>query len=65
MHRESVSRAQALGHLCISVTRQVYEPEGIIYFEKVDELRAARRTACPDQIFSLNKAINERGFADV
>ena len=57
--------AQALGDLCISVSGQVDEPEGIIYFEKVDELSAARRAACPDQIFPLNQAIDERGFADV
>jgi len=54
-----------LGNFCISVSGQVNEPEGIIYLKKVDELRSTRRTACPDQVFSLNQAIDERGFADV
>jgi hypothetical protein len=47
-----------LGYFRISVSRQIDEPEGSIYFKKVDELSAAGRAACPDQLFALDQAID-------
>ena len=57
--------AQALGYLCISISRKVDEQETVIYFEKVDELSTTGGAACPDQFFALDQAIDECGFAYV